>query len=110
MYNRVILQDTYFEFLPTTTAKRLREILSIIIYAVLSIASMTQLLIHLPSAMNIWIAISICKDGILYTCILFMTLKFFSVSGLMVADFISGLVHWTLDTWGSIDMPFLQCD
>ena len=62
----VILQDPYFEFLPTT-AKRLREILSLIIYAVLSIASATQLLIHLPTAMNIWIAIPNCKDGILYT-------------------------------------------
>ena len=29
------------------------------------------------------------------------------VLGILGADFTSGLVHWTLDSWGSIDMPLI---
>eukprot|EP01100_Stratorugosa_tubuloviscum_P010686 TRINITY_DN4613_c0_g1_i1.p1 TRINITY_DN4613_c0_g1~~TRINITY_DN4613_c0_g1_i1.p1 ORF type:complete len:297 (-),score=119.80 TRINITY_DN4613_c0_g1_i1:128-1018(-) len=34
-------------------------------------------------------------------------LLFSAIFGLFVADFISGMLHWTFDTWGSITTPFV---
>jgi plasmanylethanolamine desaturase len=34
-------------------------------------------------------------------------LPFVAVAGMFAADFVSGLVHWTADTWGGISMPIL---
>ncbi|HIF00606.1 MAG: fatty acid desaturase CarF family protein [Fuerstiella sp.] len=34
-------------------------------------------------------------------------LPFVALAGMVAADFVSGLVHWTADTWGRISMPIL---
>ena len=35
------------------------------------------------------------------------TILLAALAGIITADFLSGLVHWTADTWGSIELPII---
>lgn len=36
-----------------------------------------------------------------------LTLLVSTVAGALIADFLSGLVHWGADTWGSVELPIV---
>lgn len=36
-----------------------------------------------------------------------LTLFMSTVAGALIADFLSGLVHWGADTWGSVELPIV---
>jgi len=80
--NAVVLAGRY------TTGKRRVEILSVIAFAVLFIVSLYRLC-SWYSLKNIWIII--CSSAI----------------AMGLADFLSGVVHWLSDTWGTLDTPFV---
>jgi len=60
-------------------------------------------LILLPTAvLNIFIALF---NSITFT--LFTSIVLGTFGGLLLADFMSGLVHWTADTWGNLEWPII---
>lgn len=36
-----------------------------------------------------------------------LTILLSTVAGALLADFLSGLVHWGADTWGSVELPIV---
>lgn len=68
-----------------TQGKRKLEIFSIISFAILMSLFMTSLIINFHVSNIRYILLG-------------------SVCGILSADFISGLVHWAADSWGSIDL------
>lgn len=46
---------------------------------------------------------SLCVPGPLAILAVFLS----TVAGALIADFLSGLVHWGADTWGSVELPIV---
>jgi len=71
-----------------TRTKRNGEILSMLVFVVLIVLALVRVWNHLNVG-NWWIAV------------------FGIVVSMIFADFMSGLVHWYADTWGSIETPLM---
>ncbi|XP_076339586.1 plasmanylethanolamine desaturase 1-like isoform X2 [Tachypleus tridentatus] len=71
-----------------TKGKRLQEIISVVSCLTLMAINFIHLLYHFQSSKCSYILIA-------------------SLCGIITADFLSGLVHWAADTWGSVDLPII---
>lgn len=71
-----------------SSGKRLQEIVSISLCVVFSV-------------INLYFLVSYFK---LYN---FFTALPALIGGILMADFMSGIVHWGADTWGSVDIPVI---
>lgn len=38
---------------------------------------------------------------------IWLILSLSTVAGALIADFLSGMVHWGADTWGSVELPIV---
>ncbi|OAF65802.1 hypothetical protein A3Q56_06479, partial [Intoshia linei] len=70
-----------------TQGKRIQEIIGIMLTS--------SLIVH-----NCYFTLCNIKTEIL-------TVFIYSVLGIIFADFISGLVHWYADTWGTLNTPLV---
>lgn len=68
--------------------KRLQEIVSVIVCVSFMIVDLGYLIYYFQ-LQSVW------------------ALLIASLAGILTADFLSGLLHWAADTWGSVDLPFL---
>ncbi|KAG8198172.1 hypothetical protein JTE90_006921 [Oedothorax gibbosus] len=71
-----------------TRGKRIQEIISVILCLTLMAVNFVHLLYFFQPSQ--WSSILIA-----------------ALCGVIVADFLSGLVHWGADTWGSVDVPII---
>lgn len=72
-----------------TKTKRTVEILSVSTFVILLLVSLIRITSSLYFLRNFWVSLCAC------------------VLSMCIADFFSGIAHWSADTWGSLETPFV---